>query len=56
MTETWTSRDVERDPAGFLKAQQQERERAEEEPEYPWQIHLRPVSPDAGPCVLPRSP
>jgi hypothetical protein len=31
MIEIWTSHDVERDPAGFLKAQQKERERAEAE-------------------------
>jgi hypothetical protein len=33
MTETWSSRDVERDPQGFLEAQRKERERVEAERE-----------------------
>jgi len=31
MLENWSSRDVQRDPQGFLKAQQAERERKEAE-------------------------
>ena len=31
MLENWSSRDVQRDPAGFLKAQQAERERQQAE-------------------------
>ena len=31
MTETWSSRDVQRDPQGFLEAQRKERERQQAE-------------------------